>query len=263
MTDVTRPPRSTTPMAPSERLSAALAEADRAFGPRTDSIGPVDGCTHCFDAEHLRTIGGPVDDIPEWLFSRALGKWGTTMDADSRLWRRLTPRILREMTRGTLHKDESLMARKFNEAGWRDWPPRETAALEDVCHAWWHAALAGMSQGSAVTVLGFVVPLTGGVQPWLDRWDTHQDRAAALQLRDLWQSWMPELLDGRLDVSFGGEGPDIAASVSTWLLQQSPERLDLGGFNAQDRYGLHLLALTEAQRNTDPGSSEATTTVRP
>jgi hypothetical protein len=251
------------PLTPSERLSTALAEADRTFGPRPGGVGPVDGCSHCFDAEHLRMIGGPVDGIPDWLFSRALSKWGTTMDADVRLWRRFTPRILREMTGRTLHIDESLIARKFNEASWRDWPPRETAVLEDVCHAWWQAALAGVSPASAVTVLGFVVPFTGDVQTWLDHWDTCQDRAAALQLRDLWQSWMPELLDGRLDVSFSGEGSDIAAPVSAWMLRQPPQRLDLGDFNAQERYGLHLLALTETQRNADSGSSEAAATVRP
>ena len=72
--------------------------------------------------------GCPVYDILDWLFSRALGKWGTTMDADVRLWLRLTPRILREMTGRTLHMDESLLARKFNEASWEHWPPQEKAA---------------------------------------------------------------------------------------------------------------------------------------
>ena len=47
------------------------------------------------------------------------------------------------------------------------------------------------------------------------------------------------------------------------MLRQPPQRLDLGDFNAQECYGLHLLALAEAQRNTDSGSSEAATTVRP
>lgn len=231
-----------------DRLSAALAEMDRAFGPRADSVGPVDGCGHCFDPEHLRLIGGPVDAIPDWLFSRAVSKWGTTMDADRRLWRRFTPRIMRQLTGGSLHIAEGLVARKFNEAGWRDWPDGERAAFEGVCDAWWQTVLATQRGTSATTALEFLVLLTGDVDVWLGRWDTAAGRGAAAQFRDLWASWGLDLLTGELNINFFGAAVDVAPQVTAWILRQGERFLELVDFEERDLYALRQLALPETER---------------
>lgn len=116
-------------------LLAALAALDRTFV-TTDRIGPIEACTHCFEPSDLTTLGGPVDQIPEALFTRALSRWGGTVDANPRYWRRWTPRTLRALINGNLAMDEERLAQKFQEADWRNWPPHETAAVEAVLTAW-------------------------------------------------------------------------------------------------------------------------------
>jgi hypothetical protein len=45
------------------------------------------------------------------------------------LWRRFTPRLLQQLITGTLHKDGSLMARKFLSARWLGRPEEERDAV--------------------------------------------------------------------------------------------------------------------------------------
>ena len=230
------------------RLDAALSGLERAFGPRRDRIAPVDGCTHCFDPEDLVTLAGPVVDVPDGSFSRAICDWGTTLDTNVLLWRRLTPRILRRMAEGCLHIDESFIARKFGEAEWLEWGDEERFAVDEFCEAWFEAALTVPDGPVAINVLPFVGVMRQGIAHWLQRWSATGGVRADEQFVHLVSWWLPELLSGRLDISFSGDLPDIAEELTAWVLAEAASRRSGAEFDADDTYALSQLALPEAER---------------
>ena len=211
-------------MTSDDQLAAALVELDRAFAPLQERIDPVEGCDHCFGPEHLELLAGPVSEIPEWLFSRALGKWGDTLSGNVALWRRLTPRVLHALTDDTLHICESLIARQFLTAQWQAWPEEERRAVAAVCAAWWAVTLSSDRKPHATTVLEFLAPLTSEIDSWLEIWSTTSGPGADLELIDLWATWRWELTSGDLDLSFSGELPNVAPQVSTFVREQIPRR---------------------------------------
>ena len=221
------------------------------FGPRRDRVEPVDACSHCFSAEDLRVLAGPVEEIPERLFCSALMHWGSTMDADVGLWRRLAPRTLREMVGQTLHIDESWMARKFNEAGWREWPDDERDAVSEFCEAWFATALTAPEGPDVIDVLPFAAVMYGELAHWLERWAATPGPRADHQLAQLAAWWLPDLLAGQLDVSFSGDLPDISAELSAWLVAEAPRRLSEGDLAPINAYQLSQLSLPEDQRYRD------------
>lgn len=96
-----------------------------------------------------------------------------------------TPRVLRLLTGGQLGYCRQVCAR-FMEAGWRDWPPHQRVAVEDVLRAWWRATLNEYPGAHPVAdVLTVVILMMGEVEPWLTAWSTVGGAAAAHQLRDL------------------------------------------------------------------------------
>ncbi|MEV0251384.1 hypothetical protein AB0H76_32655 [Nocardia sp. NPDC050712] len=72
-------------------VEAALAELDRAFGPRAGRTRPVDGCSHCFTPEELWRLSGPLEAIPEQELFRAMFSWGGTLDGGTE-WMRWVAR---------------------------------------------------------------------------------------------------------------------------------------------------------------------------
>jgi len=230
------------------RLAAAVDGLEAAFGPRRDRIEPAHACSHCFSAVDLNVLAGPVGEIPDRLFGAALWRWGTTMDANVRLWRRLTPRILREMAEQRLHIDETLIARKFGDAGWHEWPQDERNAVSEFCEAWFAASITAPEGPSAVAVLPFAAVMYRAATHWLERWAETPGPRADQQLARLAEWWLPELLNGSLDFSFSGELPDVAAELSTWLITQAPIRLAEGDLKPIDAYRLSQLPLPEDQR---------------
>lgn len=211
-------------MTPHDQLAAARVELDRAFAPWQERIDPVEGCDHCFGPEHLELLAGPVSEIPEWLFSRALSKWSGTLSKNVLLWRRLTPRVLRSLTGGTLHIDESFMARQFLTAEWRAWPEEERRAVAAVCDAWWAVTLSSDREPHAAVALEFLAPMTSEIDSWLEIWSNTTGPGADSQLIDLWATWRRELTSGDLDLSFSGELPNVAPQVSAFVFDQIPRR---------------------------------------
>lgn len=230
------------------RLEAALVQLERAFGPRRDRIETIDACTHCFGPEDLVVLAGPVADISDPLLSRAVSHWGTTMDANVLLWRRLTPRILRRIAEQSLHIDESLIARKFGDARWTDWIEPERLAVREFCEAWFQAALSTPGGPNVIDVLPFIAVMYQSVGHWLQAWSATVGKRADEQFAHLTGWWMPDLLNGELDVSFSGDLPDIAAELTSWLLAEAPARLRDGDLSTDDAYCLTQLALPEDQR---------------
>lgn len=237
-------------LTPRERLDAAWTGLGRAFGPRTDRIGPLPACADCFTTEEMDVLGGPVDEIPEQLLCYTVMSWSTTFEVSIPHWRRYAPRLLRGIVERTLAIDESWVARNFALSAWKQWPDDERRAVQELCEAWWADTLtcSCVSDVTAATVLTFLVPLTGELTPWLEAWSRTEGENADLHLLDLWETWGYRLLEGSLDVSYSGEVPDISAELSAWLLAELPRRGLVDGLyeSAADRF--LLLALPPDQR---------------
>jgi hypothetical protein len=231
-------------------LATAVEKLEAVLGPRQERLAPVDACSHCFTAEDLRALNGPVDEVPEGLFCSAL-HWGSTMDADVALWRKLTPRILRMLAEQGLHIDESWMARKFGEARWREWPEAERDAVSEFCEAWFATVLTASDSPAAVEVLPFIAVVYGELTHWLERWAATPGARSDQQLAPLAEWWLPDLLAGDLDISFSGDLPDISAELSAWLVAQAPGRLSEGDLEPIDAYRLSQLPLPADQRYRD------------
>jgi hypothetical protein len=236
------------PLTPRDRLDAAWTELDRAFGPRSNRIGPLPACDDCFTAEEMDVLGGPVDEIPEQLLCYTVMSWSTTFEVSIPHWRRYAPRLLRGIVEQTLAIDESWVARNFALSAWKQWPDDERRAVQELCEAWWAVTLASAGDLTAAVVLAFLVALTGELTPWLDVWSRTEGENADLHLLDLWETWGYRLLEGNLDVSFSGEVPDISAELSAWLLAELPRRSLVDGLYEPDADRFLLLALPPDQR---------------
>jgi hypothetical protein len=65
-------------------------------------------------------------------------------------------------------------------------------------------------------------------------WSATTGERADEQFAVLASWWLPDLLNGELDLSFSGELPDVAAEMTAWLLAHAPTRLRDGDLNAAD-----------------------------
>jgi hypothetical protein len=108
----------------------ALDALDRAFA--SEEPFPVSGCTYCYGAQDLVEISGPLDLMADDLVSAVAAEVPDHWDDFPRLYRRLTPRIIRPAVTGRLHIDENLIASRLVAAGWTTWDAPLTTALHEV-----------------------------------------------------------------------------------------------------------------------------------
>ncbi|MEU8901008.1 hypothetical protein AB0C65_34440 [Nocardia sp. NPDC048505] len=225
-------------------MDVVLAELDRAFGVGVGRTAAIAGCSpHCFSAAELERLSGPLDRIPERELSRAVFKWGTTLDASVGWLRWVSPRLLR----GVVEKssDAELVGCRMFVADWRSWP--EAAAIEGFCAGYWRAALSGAGC-SAVDALSFLVALTGAVEPWLRIWTEDAGPVADGHFRELWQRWAMEILGGELDVCVYRDGPNIAPALAAWVLAEAPARIRRGALDPGGEWLLAQLPLPPESR---------------
>ncbi|QKW18437.1 hypothetical protein HUT16_04580 [Kitasatospora sp. NA04385] len=190
---------------------------------RTARPGPaVDGCGHCYTPRELAALSGPPDLVPDRLLhSVAMKSPGHWVDFPA-LYRRLAPRLLRQLTTGTLAVDGPLVAARLVAADWTSWHRAEL--VRDVLDAWWCATLADPA-ANAADVLETVSVATGTATPWLRAWSETRTPTAERHLTRAVGDWLyyDRLPDLRL--GFHRElpvGPEIAA----WIAALPPHLLD-------------------------------------
>jgi hypothetical protein len=209
-----------------EDLPGALLRLADAF---PDDLGP---------AADPFTLKDPFDDFvyySRWTFNQAYEEFVDRMLA----W---TPRILRLLTGGRLAGYEGYVSARFLEAGWREWPPHQRAAVEDVLRAWWTATVTEYPSALPIAeVLAIVTQMTGDVRPWLTTWSTSGAVAAAHQFRDFIHAHLPWshhiydfdrvsaedainrwlLRDGVAILAVLPPGPDLDAALTELAQQES------------------------------------------
>ncbi|MFJ4539778.1 hypothetical protein ACIP39_27995 [Streptomyces tibetensis] len=207
-----------------QQLMTALDALDVAFA--SEEPFPVSGCTYCYGAEDLAELSGPLDLISDDLVSAVAAEAPSHWDDFPRLYRRLTPRVIRAAVTGRLHVDENLIASRLREADWTTWDAPLAQALHEVWSAWWRATLhTSPSPVSARETLSLITVATGTLRPWLDTWTATRSPAADSQLADFIDDVLTEYEITDLHMGFYDEY-DASTELLSWLLNDVRDRAD-------------------------------------
>ncbi|QNP69879.1 hypothetical protein IAG44_10745 [Streptomyces roseirectus] len=211
-------------MSPQQQLRSALDELDRVFA--GEEAFEVAGCTYCYAERDFVELSGAVELIPEDLVSAVSREVASHWDDFPRLYRRLTPRIVRGVVTGRLHTDEELIASRLVEAAWTEWEAPLVEALRAVWAAWWRAILQAYPSPSRLRdVLGLLAASTGELRPWLDVWTATQTPAADAHLAEFIDDVLREGRIADLRMGFHDEYHATPELVD-WLLNDVRERAD-------------------------------------
>jgi hypothetical protein len=201
---------------PDAGLTAALAELDRVMRPARAFT--FVGCPHCVSEDTLRQLRGPVELITSGAMSSVLMDGPQSFEPWPAVMHRVTPALLRLITRNELHVDEGQAATRLVSGGWREWP--EQAAIRAVLDAWWIDRLQTYPESVdaqyARHLLEFLAVAVGSVRPWLAMLGATRNPAADRHLADLFSWWLPEMGAGDLTLGFHGE-LQVAADMVRWF----------------------------------------------
>ncbi|MFJ7000871.1 hypothetical protein ACIQWY_12925 [Streptomyces albidoflavus] len=231
-----------------QQLTAALDALDLAF--TDEEPFTAGGCTYCYGEENFAELSGPPHLVSEDMVSAVAFEVPDHWDDFPRLYRRLTPRILRAAATGRLHV--GAIASRLLQAAWTTWPVAQADALRAFWPTWWRATLhthPGAAPVPARDVLSLITVATGTLCPWLGIWTSTWTASADAHLA--------EFVD---DVLFEGEITDLSmgfydeyhatAELLPWLLTDIRDRIAEPRLDDPD----HLdFLLTEARANR-PGT---------
>jgi hypothetical protein len=207
-----------------QQLMTALDTLDRAFAGEEPFL--VEGCTYCYGEENFAELSGPLRLISDDMISAVAIEVSSHWEDFPRLFRRLTPRIIRSAVTGQLHVDPNLVATHLLEAGWTGWDEPLADALRDVWSTWWRAILHTHPSPVAVRdVLSLITVSTHTLRPWLDMWTVTRTSAADAHLADLVDDVMCEFEITDLSMGFYGEY-HASAELLDWLLTGVPDRVE-------------------------------------
>ncbi|MFG2138585.1 hypothetical protein [Streptomyces sp. NPDC048650] len=207
-----------------QQLMTALDALDRAFA--GEEPFPVEGCTYCYAERDFTELSGPLhlisDDMVTSVAMEVPGHWNDF----PRLFRRLTPRIIRLVVTGRFHVDEDLIASRLLAAAWTTWREPLVEALRDVWSAWWRTTL--HTHPSPVPIretLSLVTVATNTLRPWLDMWTATRTPAADAHMADLVDDVLFEFEITDLRMGFYDEY-HATAELLGWLLTDARDRVD-------------------------------------
>ncbi|MFD7639332.1 hypothetical protein ACFV4P_01630 [Kitasatospora sp. NPDC059795] len=217
-----------------QRLHHTLDALDTAARRAERPGPPVRGCEHCWDPEDFALLSGPAALVPDRLLHRAAAKSTDLWEDFPALYRRLAPRILRQLTTGRMRVDGPLIASRLLAADWRAWPHADRVV--DVLDAWWSAALDRPDPLPDVAeVLETTATATGSLTRWLRTWEATRTATADHHLTDALEGWLRWGELPGLTFGFYDELP-VGAELTRWLLALPPGRI-----GADQRYWLELL----------------------
>lgn len=207
-----------------QQLMTALDALDRAFA--GEEPFPVEGCTYCYGEEDLAELSGPLHLISDDMVTSVAMEVPSHWDDFPRLFRRLTPRIIRPAVTGQFNVDENLIASRLLKAGWTAWDEPLADTLRDVWSAWWAATL--HTHPSPVDIratLSLITVATDTLRPWLDLWTATRTPAADAHLTDLVDDVMFEFEIADLRMGFYNEY-HATPELLDWLLTDVRDRVD-------------------------------------
>ncbi|PKA36506.1 hypothetical protein [Streptomyces sp. SM8] len=208
-----------------QQLSAALDALDLAFV--DEEPFTAGGCTYCYGEENFAELSGPPHLVSEDMVSAVAFEVPDHWDDFPRLYRRLTPRILRAAATDTLHVDVEVIPSRLLRAAWTTWPPAQAAALRDFWPTWWRATLHTHPDAAPISareVLSVITVATGTLRPWLDIWTSIWTASADAHLAEFVDDVLVESEISDLEMGFYGEY-HATAELMDWLLTDIRDRV--------------------------------------
>ncbi|MET8621608.1 hypothetical protein [Streptomyces albidoflavus] len=208
-----------------QQLTAALDALDLAFA--DEEPFTAGGCTYCYGEEHFAELSGPPHLVSEDMVSAVAFEVPDHWDNFPRLYRRLTPRILRAAATDTLHVDVEVIPSRLLRAAWTTWPPAQAAALRDFWPTWWRATLHTHPDATPISareVLSVITVATGTLRPWLDIWTSIWTASADAHLAEFVDDVLVESEITDLEMGFYGEY-HATAELMDWLLTDIRDRV--------------------------------------
>ncbi|MGX1708571.1 hypothetical protein ACWIFI_04490 [Streptomyces albidoflavus] len=208
-----------------QQLTAALDALDLAFA--DEEPFTAGGCTYCYGEEHFAELSGPPHLVSEDMVSTVAFEVPDHWDDFPRLYRRLTPRILRAAATDTLHVDVEVIPSRLLRAAWTTWPPAQAAALRAFWPTWWRATLHTHPDAAPISareVLSVITVATGTLCPWLDIWTSTWTASADAHLAEFVDDVLVESEITDLEMGFYGEY-HATAELMDWLLTDIRDRV--------------------------------------
>ncbi|MFD4012495.1 hypothetical protein ACFWRX_07015 [Streptomyces albidoflavus] len=208
-----------------QQLTAALDALDLAFA--DEEPFTAGGCTYCYGEENFAELSGPPHLVSEDMVSTVAFEVPDHWDDFPRLYRRLTPRILRAAATDTLHVDVEVIPSRLLRAAWTTWPPAQAAALRDFWPTWWRATLHTHPDAAPISareVLSVITVATGTLRPWLDIWTSIWTASADAHLAEFVDDVLVESEITDLEMGFYGEY-HATAELMDWLLTDIRDRV--------------------------------------
>ncbi|MGW4181525.1 hypothetical protein ACWEK2_05160 [Streptomyces albidoflavus] len=208
-----------------QQLTAALDALDLAFA--DEEPFTAGGCTYCYGEENFAELSGPPHLVSEDMVSAIAFEVPDHWDDFPRLYRRLTPRILRAAATDTLHVDVEVIPSRLLRAAWTTWPPAQAAALRDFWPTWWRATLHTHPDAAPISareVLSVITVATGTLRPWLDIWTSIWTASADAHLAEFVDDVLVESEITGLEMGFYGEY-HATAELMDWLLTDIRDRV--------------------------------------
>ncbi|MGG7609932.1 hypothetical protein ACQ5JZ_11070 [Streptomyces sp. ZG43] len=206
-------------------LTAALDALDLAFV--DEEPFTAGGCTYCYGEENFAELSGPPHLVSEDMLSAVAFEVDDHWHDFPRLYRRLTPRILRAVVTGRLHVDPNVIASRLLRAAWTTWPPAQADALRAFWPTWWRATLHTHPDAVPATVreiLSLITVATGTLRPWLDIWTSTWTASADAHLAEFVDDVLCESEITDLAMGFYDEY-HATAELLPWLLTDIRDRI--------------------------------------
>ncbi|MFJ3861201.1 hypothetical protein ACIPRL_33850 [Streptomyces sp. NPDC090085] len=242
-----------------DRLDRALDELAAAF--RGAAARPDENACACHwgSTEELVLLKTPGGDLDRDLLQRAW--YGTDWRDPGAVLRRILPQFARELTTGldgyAWAVDRAGAA--FAEAGWQEWPARQSGAVREFLHAWWAYALRVTGPGllPAREVLMVCTEASGAIGPWLAVWEGTRHPVADHHLAETLDAWDWDLLREELPWRPWAAWPEeaegaVRTELTAWIAEHAPARLRAAGAPEPLRHSARLLGLPAPTRHQDP-----------
>ncbi|MFC8509865.1 hypothetical protein ACFU3J_20230 [Streptomyces sp. NPDC057411] len=169
--------------------------------------------------------------------------------------RRILPQFARALVDGLVEPWFATheIGRTFARGKWRQWPGRQSAAVEEFLNAWWaHALTTPDPVVRPYDLLALCAEASGTLGPWLGTWEALGHHVADRHLVEAAARWEEDLLgDGLPWDAWEGE-ETLGAELSAWMVRHAPARLRAGGAPEELLHRIRLLGLTGPARWEDP-----------
>ncbi|MFF8604931.1 hypothetical protein ACF06X_03260 [Streptomyces sp. NPDC015346] len=238
---------------PRDRLDRALDGLAVTFRGTTARADENQCHCHWGSEEELARLKVPDVELDPDLLRRT---WqAPDWDDHGAVLRRILPQFARALVSGPVEPAYGMeeVGRSFARGHWRQWPPRQAAAVWEFLHAWWAHSLVDPDPAVPVhEVLALCAEASATLSPWLSVWEGLSDRVADRHLAEAAAHWEYDLLGDQLSWHAWDDAEALRSELAAWLVRCAPARLRAPDVPEELLHRIRLIGLTGPARWDGP-----------